>query len=407
MQRAARRRGAHVRVPAAPHDMSDHLAAPTPAAALARQHGQLTGAAPFDLGRALTAHDHTLGRAYAVARTAATDNRRIEPAAEWLIDNVYLIRNEIREVREALPATVWRRLPRHQTEDGVVVPRMLRVLRACIAQLDGNVEPDAIERYLDEYQQRTTLDLVELWTLPVLVRIVLIEGLAGCAAAIALRLEAYSSAEFWAEHLIDIAAHTPNDMLPRVAEMAHADPFVSPAFAAEFYRLLEGKHPALKLALTFAEQQLAQRGTSVGRVIDGESRAQAADQVSIANRINSLRRVVDYNWSELIERVGIVDRILADDPARAYMQMDFITRGRYRHAVESLAQRSGSAESEVARRAIELAEVDCAPGTDPHAHHVGYYLIGRGRDAFERGLGARAPAEYRLAARLRRWPVMT
>ncbi|MGH8234478.1 MAG: GH36-type glycosyl hydrolase domain-containing protein [Rhodanobacteraceae bacterium] len=407
MQRAARRRGAHVRVPAAPHDMSDHLAAPTPAAALARQHGQLTGAAPFDLGRALTAHDHTLGRAYAVARTAATDNRRIEPAAEWLIDNVYLIRNEIREVREALPATVWRRLPRHQTEDGVVVPRMLRVLRACIAQLDGNVEPDAIERYIDEYQQRTTLDLVELWTLPVLVRIVLIEGLAGCAAAIALRLEAYSSAEFWAEHLIDIAAHTPNDMLPRVAEMAHADPFVSPAFAAEFYRLLEGKHPALKLALTFAEQQLAQRGTSVGRVIDGESRAQAADQVSIANRINSLRRVVDYNWSELIERVGIVDRILADDPARAYMQMDFITRGRYRHAVESLAQRSGSAESEVARRAIELAEVDCAPGTDPHAHHVGYYLIGRGRDAFERGLGARAPAEYRLAARLRRWPVMT
>jgi cellobiose phosphorylase len=406
MQRAARRRGAHVHVQAAP-DAPDRTAAPTPAAALARQHGQVTNAAPFDLGKALGAHDQTLARAYTVARTAATDNRRIEPAAEWLIDNVYLIRNEIREVREALPPRVWRRLPCFPAEDGVVVPRMLRVLRACVAQLDGNIEPDAIGRYLDEYQQRATLDLVELWTLPVLVRIVLIEGLAACAAAIARRLEAYSSAEFWAEHLIDVAAHAPNDMLPSVAEMAHADPFVSPAFAAEFYRLLEGKHPALKLALSFAEQQLAQRGSSVGRVIDAESRAQAADQVSIANRINSLRRIGDHNWSDLIEQVGTVDRILADDPAGAYTRMDFTTRGRYRHAVESLAQRSGHAEPDVARRAVELAQAERAPGADPHAHHVGYFLIGAGRDAFELEIGAHAPAEYRLAARLRRWPAMT
>jgi hypothetical protein len=101
MRRVARR-AAHAHV--AWRETPAVQPAPIPAAALAREHARLTQAAPFDLARALTTHDEVLAHAFAVARTAATDNRRIEPAAEWLIDNVYLIRNEIREVREALSA---------------------------------------------------------------------------------------------------------------------------------------------------------------------------------------------------------------------------------------------------------------------------------------------------------------
>jgi len=405
MRRSARL-AARNRIHGAPHETDGAAAAPIPATALARGHDSLSQPAAFDLDKALVAHDRTLQHAYAVARTAAVNNRRVEPAAEWLIDNVYLIRNEIREVREALPANVWKRLPR-TAPDGQVVPRMLRALRACIAQLDGNVEPEAVERYLDDYQQRATFDLVELWTLPVLVRVALIEGLASDAAAITRRMQAYSNAEAWAERLIGVATRAPNDMLLSVAEMARTDVFGSPAFAAEFYRLLEGKHPSLKLALTFAEQQLEQRGTSVARVIDEESRAQAADQVSIANRINSLRRIGEYNWSKLLERVGKVDRILGGDPAGAYAGMDFATRGRYRYAVEVLAKRSGRSEVDVAQRALELARLDCAAGTDPRRRHVGYFLIGAGLATFAHALGARAPAEYRIAERLRRWPSMT
>ncbi|MGH8111376.1 MAG: glucoamylase family protein, partial [Rhodanobacteraceae bacterium] len=275
---------------------------------------------------------------------------------------------------------------------------------ACVAQLDGNVEPKAVERYLADYQQHAPCDLIEIWTLPVLMRVALIEGLAEEAAAITRRMQAYADAEHWSDQLIEVAAHASNQMLVSVAEMASTDVFASPAFAAEFYRLLEGKHPALKLALTFAEQQLAERGTSVARVIEEEARAQASDQVSIANRINSLRVIGDYNWSELLQRVGEVDRILGQDPAGAYADMDFATRGRYRHVVEALAMRSGVGEAEVARRAVEFARADCVPGSDPRRRHVGNSLIGVGLPDFARSLGARAPAEYRIAKYLKRWP---
>ncbi len=405
--RRAGRRAARTREPKLPHAAAGFAAAPTPAAILARKHDALTRAAPFDLLRALAVHDRALERAYVVARKAASDNRRIEPAADWLLDNVYLIRNQIREVRESLSMRVWLRLPRTEGSDGVVAPRMLQVVRACIAQLDGSAEADAIERYLDAYQQQATLDLVELWMLPVLLRVALIEGLAAGAATIARRLQAYADAESWADHLIGVAAQNRGDILVSVAEMARTHPFDSAAFAAEFHRLLEGKHPGLKLALTFAEQQLEQRGTSVARAIDEESRAQATDVVALANRINSLRRIGESNWPELIERVSKVDRILGEDPAGAYTGMDFTTRGRYRHAIEMLAQRSSRTETEVARLALESARREIAADTDPRVRHIGYCLAGPGRAAFARALGARAPIEHRLATRLRRWPGIT
>jgi len=389
------------------HPQGTEPSAAVPAATLARRHEPLSKQSVFDLDRALAAHERTLQRAYQVARAATADKRRVEPAAEWLIDNFYLVRNQIREVRDAMPPHLWQRLPRTDSGRGAVTPRMLRVVRACIAQVDGNVEPDVLARYLDEYQTRAPLDLTELWSMPALVRIALIEGIAAIARTIAERLEEYARAARWAEYLIDTASRNPNDMLVCVADMARQATGITPAFAAEFYRLLEGKHPSLKLALTFAEQQLEQRGTNVARVIEGESRAQATDQVSIANRINSLRRIAEHNWSELIERVSVVDRILAEDPAGAYLRMDFTTRGRYRHAVESLARRSGLRETEVARRAIEAARGAVDANGDPRVQHVGHVLIGAGLDAFARGLGASAPAEHRLAARLRRWPSLT
>ncbi|HEU0276875.1 MAG TPA: hypothetical protein VFQ95_03515, partial [Rhodanobacteraceae bacterium] len=404
MRRAARR---HARTP--PREAPIIRPVTTPAATLARDQQRASDARPYDLSRALGTYDRILDRAYQVARRAASDNRRVEPAAEWLTDNVYLIRNEIREVREALPPRTWRALPCCEARQGlaVAVPRMLRVVRAALGRLDGSVEPTAIEHYLAEYQQHAPLKLVELWALPALIRVALIEGLAAGAAAISERLEAYSRAEHWAERLIAIAANPRGNMLVSVAEMAKTDPFASSAFAAEFYRLLEGKHPALKLALSFAEQQLEQRGASVAQAIEEESRVQAADQVALANRINSLRQLTEHNWPELIERVGGVDQVLARDPAGAYARMDFATRGRYRNAVEKLAALSGHDELDVARRALALAERPCASNSDPRTRHVGYYLVGPGRFAFAHALGARTPPDHRLAARLRRWPSLT
>src|SRR5207302_465805 len=76
------------------------------------------------------------------------------------------------------------------------------------------------------------------------------------------------------------------------------------------------------------------------------------------------------------------------DPVGAYARMDLETRDRYRKSVEQLSKRSEVDEIEIAERAVAFADTARAqqPGYD-RAHHVGYYLISRGRFDLERAVG--------------------
>ena len=94
------------------------------------------------------------------------------------------------------------------------------------------------------------------------------------------------------------------------------------------------------------------------------------------------------DWTAFFERTSLVERILREDPAGAYAQMDFRGRDRYRHAVEELARRARMPELEVARAVVERAAE--ARDQDPQhdrRHHVGYYLISRGRFELEKAIG--------------------
>ena len=83
-------------------------------------------------------------------------------------------------------------------------------------------------------------------------------------------------------------------------------------------------------------------------------------------------------------------------------EMDFATRDTYRHAIEDLSRGSGHKEIEVAehvvhriRRARTGPTGDGQPSRRPRID-PGYYLISKGRIAFERELGFRVPWKTRL-----------
>ena len=69
--------------------------------------------------------------------------------------------------------------------------------------------------------------------------------------------------------------------------------------------------------------------------------------------------------------------------------MDFATRDRYRHVVESIARGGETSEREVARHAIRMAReaasaVGADDGDDERTAHVGFYLVDEGRPQLER-----------------------
>ena len=56
------------------------------------------------------------------------------------------------------------------------------------------------------------------------------------------------------------------------------------------------------------------------------------------------------DWREFVESMSHVEQVLNEDPAEAYVKMDFNTRDHYRHVIEKIAKKCNFSEIEVARK---------------------------------------------------------
>src|SRR5207253_346326 len=192
------------------------------------------------------------------------------------------------------------------------------------------------------------LKLGELWAVPIMLRLALIENLRRVAARVAHGRRDRDVAADWAERMVQVVEQNPTDLILVMADMARANPPLSGAFLAEMTRHLHGQSPYFAFANSWLEQRLAEQGLTTEQLVLADGQAQAADQVSIGNSINSLRFLSSNDWREFVENHSLVEQILREDPARAYAGMEFATRDRYRHEIEALAKRSRWRELDVA-----------------------------------------------------------
>ena len=338
---------------------------------------------------------------------AVKANRRIAPAGEWLIDNFYVIEEQIRMVRRHLPKGYSRELPRLLNGPSAGLPRVYDIALEIISHGDGRVDPENLSSFVAAYQSVTPLKLGELWAIPIMLRLALIENLRRVAARISADSIDRNRAGYWADQMSEIAAKDPKSLVLALADIARSNPPLKSSFVAEFSRRLQGQGPALALPLTWIEQRLSESGLTIEQLVRSENQQQAADQVSMSNSIGSLRFLAAMDWREFVETMSIVEQILCEDPCGVYSRMDFATRDRYRHVVEKAAKSSLRSESEVARQAIQLAQEGAAQkGDDDRAAHVGFYLIDAGLAQLERMVEVRlSPAEV-LRKICRRFPLL-
>ncbi|WP_461595290.1 GH36-type glycosyl hydrolase domain-containing protein [Thiomonas sp.] len=339
---------------------------------------------------------------------------RITPAAEWLLDNDYLIEEQIRTAQRDLPKGYSRELPRLLDGPSAKLPRVYDIALETITHGDARVDGESLRRFVAAYQTVTPLKLGELWAIPIMLRLGLIENLRRVAVRVMEEWNDRNLAGLWADRMTMIAESDPKSVVLAVADMARSNPPMTSSFVAELTRRLQGQGPALALALTWIEQTLSESGLGIERLVQLEAQQQAADQVTIGNSIGSLRMLTSMDWRTFVESMSHVEQALRRDPSGVYAAMDFVTRDHYRHVVESLARRSTRSECEVARAAIDLAggsahsaARDIADDTAQRAvrSHVGYYLVDQGLAALERRVDARDTAVTALKRVAQRAPL--
>ena len=263
-----------------------------------------------------------LRRAYQHFSQVAEGELIASYAGEWLLDNYYIVQQALRQVQEDMPRRYYTELPRLASTDLQGYPRIYSLARAFTDVADHQFSLQQVSTLTEAYQAHAPLTMGELWAWPVMLRVSMLENL-----ALAL-----------------------NSLLPLGAEPGEIAPVAAPV---------------------------------------GPARDSSAETI-VAHCITSLRQLGTQDWAAFFEATSRVETILRRDPAATYAQMDFDTRNRYRQVIETIARRAPSSEEQVAQAALTLAQgaaernghmgsrLDIPFLEDPSSH-VGFYLIGQGR----------------------------
>ena len=310
----------------------------------------------------------------------------IPPAAEWLLDNFYIIEEqksiivrELCDVRKALPVIT----------EGIYsgFPRIYTIAIEIVSHIDGNANEKVIRDFIFAYQRYNFLSIEELWMLTLMVKAALFEKL----WVVCEKMNSTHQDWHKAEQMLDIINdnNQANDNCENFNSQIEALDDITPAFVEYLIKKLRKKGSKTLWMIKCIDGILAQKSTTTDSFISIDHLNQAVTQVSIGNVINSLRTLSGFDSTVLFEDLSEVERILKQDPCNIYSKMDFNSRNQYRNTITKLADKFKTTEIHVARLCYGLAEEAYNLGNqEPSADHIGYYLIGKGQKSLFESLNS-------------------
>jgi cyclic beta-1,2-glucan synthetase len=332
-------------------------------------------------------NDKALRAAYHATVETVRAERTITPAANWLLDNFHVVAEQIREIRVDLPPSFYRQLPKLMDGPFAGYPRVFGIAWAFVAHTDSHFDPQMLRRFTAAYQHVQPLTIGELWAIPITLRIVLVENLRRLADDIVNCQAARQEADALADQVLEPEHYGvgPSGLVLRRVERP-----LRTAFAVQLIQRLCDQDPKEAPSLHWLYERLAAQGTTTDDIVREEHQRQGAANVTVRNIITSMHLMSVIDWKELIESVGLVDVMLRNESD--FAAMDFSTRDRYRRAVEELARGSRHSELDVTQLALLAVKrggkepLTKDEATSAREQDPGYYLIGKGRSAFEREL---------------------
>jgi cyclic beta-1,2-glucan glucanotransferase len=265
--------------------------------------------------------DDVLGT-YASIEAVARERRDLVPAEEWLLDNFHVVEEQLREIVEDLPVGYLARLPRLAEGPFAGYPRVYALALDFIDHTDARLDRENLLHYIQSYQTAAPLTIGELWAVPIMLRLGLVETVRRLMEQeVAARAER-ALADRWADRLFASARERASHAVVILAELATGGPTLSDSFVVELLKRVRDEDLPLGPVLAWIEDRLVEAGESVEEVTRRERHRQAVNQVSVGNSITSMRLIGALDWSAFFEHTSLVEAALRGDPAGAYAEMD-------------------------------------------------------------------------------------
>ncbi len=275
----------------------------------------------------LRQNEIALGAARRDLVEAARLGHSLTAAAEWLLDNAYLIRTQIAEIRRHFPKSNSKILP--------TLAHGYDLAQELVARSGNSLSEQNITEWLRDYQTVAPLTIAELWLFPLLLRMALIDALRRLAERVSRAQQLREAGYFWANRLAAGARQSPEEF-ENILHRMEAEAIASePHFAVSLVEQLQDEEAALAPLQRWLETRFNE---PVTEIIRAEHTQEAAQRISTANAFGSLRALPRIDFTKIFEAVSLVEAELRTDPV--YTASDFATRDQCRRVVERIARHS-------------------------------------------------------------------
>ena len=184
---------------------------------------------------------------------------------------------------------------------------MYEIAITLISHTEGRVDEENVDLFVGAFQERTALSLGELWAVPAMLRLGLLESVRRMTLRTVQRLEEIEAADRWTARIVRESETGPEALRETLAAFvedrraAHADlRLAAPAAAA---RTRRGPIPPLvSIEHWFAEEGLGHTTAT----------ARAAERLALtthmmSNSIMSLRGIAPRDWRQFVEHQSVMD----------------------------------------------------------------------------------------------------
>ncbi|MFZ3171371.1 MAG: glucoamylase family protein [Carboxydocellales bacterium] len=338
----------------------------------------------------LSSNYHNILAVYTNINRELDGGLTLSPTAEWLLDNFYIIEEQVKDIKQNACKKYSFQLPLLKHDQMKNFPRIYALSLELVTHTDGSIDEKALVNFTRAYQSQQSLTMGELWVMSTMLSIALIERISQICRELTAYYQQRHQAEYLADLLICAVEKSEIEVQRLLQEQSCNKACDSPAFLGFLIQKLRKQGSRTANLIGYFDGQRAEQQTSLEELINLEHQLQAARQVSIGNSITSLRLITTMDWSEIFESLSQVEEILRRDPTGYYQQMEFESRDYYRHVVEKVSRLYDISEIKVAEHALSCAqEARIQTNQDPKGH-VGYYLIDSGRKTLEKQIGVKA-----------------
>lgn len=309
---------------------------------------------------------------------------------ENLFDNYYIVDSAISDILNTPIDRGFKRLVQIENKTDVFIPRIYSILEDLVNLSKHKIDKDILYGFLQAYQTKAHLSIRELGFVPFFLKIILIENIQNMMHQSIVSIEEFKESEYWFNQIVRKAEEgKESDFSELTSSMTLKYGIIPINIVFYLLQKLSQYGPDTRPVVKWLKLNLLKQGIDISDLAEIEAKRQNDISNNISNTINSLRWINQARWDDFVVEVNIVDSFLVKDPAGIYDSLDQTSQSAYRNEVVKIGDKAGVYESEVAKLAIRLCQPAAHAGKviDNQENHVGYYLVGPGRDILEKKIG--------------------